>query len=180
MKIRYENTLEDLVAFNRYHCHNSPAARRERAINLWGGIALGLAGTAVVSAVLKEPYTLLGGLCASALWLLVARYYSDWWTDRRARKQYGEGENKGVLGTHELELTPDSLIEKTQYGGTVTALEAIEKLDSSDRYTFIYVSAVSGYVIPHDAVSEGSHEAFVAELRRRLQGTRAAAEGANT
>jgi hypothetical protein len=62
---------------------------------------------------------------------------------------------------------------RTPYSESNTALEVVEKVESTDKYTFIYLNAVAALVIPRDSVSEGDYEAFVEAVRERVAETHA-------
>lgn len=167
MKIRYENSLEDLVAFNRYHCDHSPTLRQMKWLLIWA--------FPLCILLVAVPLTLLAGaLEMSAAAAAIAALYAlvmpgvfrrsvDWQT----RKLYSEGANKGVLGEHELELTGDDLIERTPYGEQRMQLQAIERVATAGGYTFIYLSAIMAFVVPQDAVLDGDYEAFVERIKQR-------------
>src|SRR5438128_3845230 len=103
MKIRYENTLEDFVALNRYHFAHSPALRTQRVVIAVVGWGVPLALVApVLLAWFSEPREgdkvdraievvvlaiLLGfvGLLAFSWAWLVRRFFAwsvDWQTRR--------------------------------------------------------------------------------------------------
>jgi hypothetical protein len=179
MKIRYQNTLEDIIAFNCYHHTRSPAKRRSfRRLNgvlffvsflLLALATLGLLLIATTSFDEKLPFA--GAFGVAILGLLVA------WQSPRIRRAlisfeacrvYREGKNKNVLCVHELELTADRLIERTPVSESSNALESLERVVCTDRYAFIYQSALNAKVIPRYSVSEGDFEAFVEAVRERL------------
>lgn len=78
---------------------------------------------------------------------------------------YAEGLNRGLLGTHELELTEDGIIERSEVGEHKTTWQGIERIISTTEHTFVYVSALMAQVIPRNAVTEGDYDAFVDALR---------------
>src|SRR4051794_2871709 len=153
-------TLDDLIAFNRYHFENSPTLRRVKARITWLVPAILLVAT-VLYLFQGEYELLILPLGCAILWALLTPAVFRWSIDRSARRLYGEGSNKGMVGPHELELTADSLEESTPYGQQRAALKSIERVASSDKYSFIYLNAVMAHVVPHDAVQEGDAKAFI-------------------
>src|SRR5437588_2608321 len=115
MKIRYENTLEDIVAFNRYHFAHSPALQTQRvavAVVAWAlpvalvvpvllawfsaprqGDNIGLAIEVVLLAVLLGFVGLL-----AFFWAWIVRRVFAWSIDWQTRRLLKEGANKGLLG----------------------------------------------------------------------------------
>jgi hypothetical protein len=168
MRIRYENSIEDLVAFNRYHCNHSPTVRRARLLAMCFWMAVALGAGAAVALIAKEPVVGAAGVIGAVVGLLLTPGAFRRQTDRAVRRLLKEGANKAVLGSHELELVGDELVERTPFGETRMRIEAVERVVSDGGYTFIYVSAVGAHVIPHSAVSEGDPAAFVKTLRQRM------------
>lgn len=90
--------------------------------------------------------------------------------DRQVRRLYREGKNRGILGPHEFEVSDAMLVERTPVGETRTVLAAVERVASDGTHTFIYLSALTAYVIPHGAVTEGDVDAFIAVVERGVLG----------
>jgi hypothetical protein len=172
MKIVYENTIDDIVAFTCYHYAHSRTVRQMQAAAVWGssfvivliGVAVAVAADDPFFAVgVALSFVVLGGLNA----LFQAWYYPRYLA-RYARKFYREGKNKAI-GPHELELTDSGLVERNESGATMVRFKGIEKVVSSGKHVFIYVDAMSAHVIPCDAVSEGNWEQFVESLTQRME-----------
>src|SRR4051812_28876169 len=112
MKIRYGNTVEDLVVFNPYHTAHSPALRLQRVgitiaalvlpaavlVPVVGGIVsaareegdpIGLAAAAVVLLAVIAIGAVVSAICVWAARRLFARLM-DW----QVRRLMKEGENK--------------------------------------------------------------------------------------
>jgi hypothetical protein len=168
VRIRYENTIEDLVAFNRHHYDHSPAVRRGQRLLMWSLAVLSLEIAVAVAFAANEPAALALGVVAAIVCVFLVPSMVRRQVDRQARKLYGEGANKDVIGPHELELVGGDLVERTRLSESRTRLEAVERVISAGGYTFIYVSAITAHVIPHDAVSEGEYEKFVEILKQRM------------
>jgi hypothetical protein len=179
MKIRYDNTLDDMVAFNRFHVAHSPALRSQRTVQaILAWLIPSVATTPWIFAVSQWVdfddvagvsifYFVIGlAITAIVLWARHIRRRIGTSIDRCARRMYREGANKGMLTTHELELTPTSLIERTEFGETTTKLVAVV-----GDYTFIYLTALTAHVIPRQAVSVGDYETFVAAIAGRVDTT---------
>jgi len=84
------------------------------------------------------------------------------------RRLYAGGTNRGLAGPHDLELIGDELIERDPLGESRVKLQLIERVVTDKGYTFIYLSAVSAYIIPHAAVMEGDLAAFLKALKDQL------------
>jgi hypothetical protein len=188
MKIRYDNTIEDMIAFNRYHIAHSPALWSQRAV--YAFVAWGLPAVLVPVLLLTVAAAALEGIAIErsvaivvifalvavgslviVLWARRIRRRISGTIDGQVRRLYGEGENKGVLTTHELELTGTSLIERTIFGETITKFEAVERVVDAGDFILIYLTALSAHVIPRHAVSEGDYGEFVEAVAQRVDRT---------
>jgi hypothetical protein len=168
MRIRYNNTIDDMVALNTFHQTNSPTAKRMWKLTLWGGTLF-----LFVIITLTGRYSLAariaGGLTGAAFYVVaihVLRYLS---MGPLVRRMYAEGSQKGTLGEHEMEVTEQGLVEWTDYNEMKSAWGAIQRIETTPSHTFIYVGPIMAYVIPHGAVTEGDLRAFLGELKRHYR-----------
>src|SRR4051794_1763711 len=111
MKLRYSNTMEDVVAFGRYHHAHSPARQTVVALGRWLSLLPFVSFAAVAlyweSWEVATAFLLSGVLVAVGLpWL------TSWLSATLLGVSLCEGNLKGVLGPHELELTATHLIER--------------------------------------------------------------------
>jgi hypothetical protein len=179
VKIRFETTIEDIVAFNRFHYENSPMWRRQRMIRACVGpfiIAIITFGFYARSYIDFAPqdldnYHLLGLFlvvlnCALAVpvylyvqWRMMSALASN------VRKQLAEGSNRTVLGWREMELVNNRLFLKTELLESRLDLRAIEKIVTNDRYTYVYIASIQAFIIPMNLFPEDEYREFVAELR---------------
>jgi hypothetical protein len=187
MMIRYDNSIDDMVAFNRYHFLHSPAFRTQRVMYVILGlmIPIGLIGASIafMGSTLFEgdlaertasAFMLLvllgiaGSLSVAWLWLFRQVVLNS--LENQVRRVFRQGANKGAFGNHELELTETSLIERTAFNETATKLEAIERLVDAGNLTLIYFGSLTAYVIPRHAVTEGDYDHFVGAVAHRIAG----------
>jgi YcxB-like protein len=174
VKIHYEVTLNDLIAFNAYHSDHSQAIRRARARNVWGGpvffivLAGSLAFLNIEAPLANHVVITLLVLSVSTVWVLTMPTYLRRAATRSVLRLYGEGRNKGLFGPRELELTDAKLIARTPVSESATLLESIERVARTDRYTFVYLSALSAHVIPRAALGDHDYEQFTSALTERV------------
>ena len=180
MRIRFETTIDDVIAFNRFHFANSPAWRRQ----VW-------TQTLLVPAILVVFYLLfhlatVGAVedfedilqfgcfdgflavflaAASIAWAFFIRWHMNSSLERNTRRFLAEGSNRVIFGWRELELVNNRLLLKTELIKSSLDLRAIEKIVGNDRYTYVYIAAAQAYLIPMDLYPEDESREFVAELR---------------
>jgi YcxB-like protein len=180
MKLRYENTMDDLVAFNRYHCSRSPTLRRlirsqqVFVAMLFVAVPLGfLIGTFVLWEDPVAAIVILGtaSILAAAWFSWYPSYYRRC-LDRNAKRLYAEGTNHGVVGLHDLELGNDMLIERNDSGESRIRYAKIEKLETSSDHLFIYVTSMSAHIVPLDDSTEGDPMLFRDALQLRMESAR--------
>ena len=178
MKIRFETTIDDVIAFNRFHFANSPAWRRQVWIQ-----------TLIVPAILVAIYLLLhmtsvgvvedfeeatklqklflaiffGAACIG--WGFFIRWHLNSSLERNTRRFLAEGSNRVIFGWREMELVNNRLLLKTELIESSLDLRAIEKIVGNDQYTFVYIAAAQAYLIPMHLYPEDEYREFVAELR---------------
>ncbi len=178
MKIRFNTSTEDIVAFNRFHCENSPMWRRQRIIraslvpvilaffSLYiytiksrdmdhdpdAQLSLGIALVGINLAVSVPLYFFLS-------WRILSSVTSG------VRKLLAEGSNRALLGWREMELANGRLFVKTELLEISMDMRAIEKIVANEQYTFVYYSSITAYLIPMNLFPEDEYREFVAELR---------------
>jgi hypothetical protein len=153
MKIETEITLEDLLAFNRYHIENSRFVKRRRDFMKY--LACGVSLYIILIALLD----ILGGKIASAVttiviftpFLLLTIFfskYSQYITDIYVKGMYKEGKNKNLFGHREITISDDAIVEESDSGTHATKWQSVEKVIKTEKHIFVYASSVSAYVIP--------------------------------
>ncbi len=89
--------------------------------------------------------------------------------DKQVRLVMAEGRTEGVLGEHDLLLGEDQLEERSAAGTQTTRFAAIDRVESTETHTFIYLAPAQAHVIPHAFVSEGDVADFTAVLEERCR-----------
>jgi hypothetical protein len=180
VKIQYEVTVDDLVAFAFYQSSRTLRQRGKGAI-AWGAIAtlgliavttalMGMQAALVMFPLAAVPIFFIFGM------LFKAGFRPNTWST--LRRQYEELLPREATGPHELELGDDGLVQRTPYSELRTPFRDVEGISSDGERTFIHIKPASAYVIPHRIVPEGELEAFVEAVRMKLSERSAVHEGA--
>lgn len=166
MKIRFENTVEDLVLFNRYHWDHSPRSRRTKRWLLAVPLLLVLGPAIGVGLWVQIPwfYLLAGAVVLSALYLTFAPGAFNRALDRQIRWMYSGQAGVTLIGEHELELTATELIERADEEESSMELSAIDRVASTATHTWIYLTSVQAIIIPRLGILEGDYDGFVTTL----------------
>jgi hypothetical protein len=180
VKIRFETTIDDVIAFNRFHFASSPAWRRQvwtqtllvPAILVAMYLLLRLTTVGVVEdfeAMLQigwfDGFLAIFFAAASIAWGFFIRWHMNSSLERNARRFLSEGSNRVIFGWREMELVNNRLLLKNELIESSLDLRAIEKIVGNDQYTFVYIAAAQAYLIPMHLYPEDEYREFVAELR---------------
>ena len=177
MQVRYENTMEDLIAFNLFHLRTSPHMQRSIWINTWAIPVLAALAGAVVALNTHNVVWAVWAFLFAVLYVLIYRKLSAHLMDRSIRALLTEGSNEAVLCEHALEVTPAGLVERTPVSEATTAWQAIQRIEDTDRFTFIYTQVTHAHVVPRDRVIEGDCVAFCDAVRTHAAAGREASRG---
>lgn len=173
MKIRFEITIDDIVAFNRFHFQNSPAFRRQ----VWTQMLMVpviIAGLYFLIYLNRDPFDDMGEfpwifamawVVISLAWAVGIRWQIYQSLGKNTRKFLAEGSNRIILGWREMELTNRRLIIRTELTDSSFDLRAVEKIVHNEDYTFVYIASIQAYIIPMNLYPEDEYRAFAAELR---------------
>ena len=173
LRLSYEITVDDLVAFNRYHRESSPTMKRLRLRRQWGGGLLTAVVMGAVGVLTRSGEVIFWGVFLGVAYAVI---FSALWRGRlekSVRKLYSEGNNEGVIGGRVMEIGEKGIVERTGYSETRTSWSGIKRIVSTKGYTFVYFSAATANIIPHKGVVEGDYEAFIHELKERHKSYRA-------
>jgi len=162
--LRFENTVEDLLAFQKYQYAHSSPVRKRVAVRVGVGslAAFGLMFLySMRDGVVNGVWT---GLLVSALIALVCPPLIKYRAKHQLYKMCARGDYKLLLGDGELEIVEDGIISRTPFSEGKLAWGAIEQIESTAEYTFIYVGSSSAFIIPNNRIEEGDYKAFMTAL----------------
>lgn len=166
MKIRFETTIDDNVAFSRFHFAKSGGVRKLQWYLTLPVVVLGICGVLVMMLNNLDLWPVAGILTfgVSIAWHTVIGWVFPWLNDLGVRTQLAEGSNLTLLGWREMEIVNGHLILITELSYSSLDLRAIEKILGDKEYTYVYIGSVFAYVIPMNRYPDGDCRAFVEEL----------------
>lgn len=172
MRIRYENTIEDLLAFTLHFHQKSPTLQRNR-LGVVICLAIMIIGmTFAASEITGDPIVLWIGVAGAVVIAVIYPRLYGRGVKRLSSRLYAEGKNKAVLGPHITELRDNGLFVGTDFREGTVFWKGIERIESIPGHTFVYLSAMSALVISEHSVIEGSYQNFIEELQRRWKHAR--------
>src|SRR5579871_5793260 len=98
MKLLYENTIDDLVAFNRFHCDRSPSVRRARRAATFNVAFSIILFSGILALLTEDPVALAAGAVVAVMFagMMPGGYRRQ--VDNQARRMYAEGRNRRLFG----------------------------------------------------------------------------------
>ena len=171
MEIGYEVTLADCLALNSHLMKTSPLMLKTiRKGQLWwasgplvGGTFLSIFKGIPLDAALII-LLILGVAISLPMFFLYPLYFKNC-NKKYILKVYKSGNNKGVLGVHEMIVSDECLIEKTEFNDSKIQWNSINKIDSTTDHTFIFTGDLTAYTIPHKNIISGDYAQFVEKLK---------------
>lgn len=183
--LEFTMTMDDLVAFNRFHRENSPTARRIKRYTyivlafITAGVlfflypkikAVAISETgaewpAVVTIIVWIILFLLLGPILKRRLKIESRI-----SDRLVLSQLKEGTQKGVIGSQRLILQDDGLSGENDIRKSFTKYAAVERIAEDVNYVFVYVNAMAAHVIPRREVDPVKLADFLVALRAKIAG----------
>ena len=167
MKLTYSVNIEDLIIFNEYHSEHSPFFRRARR-NYQLNSSLSVLFALIFLGYLAKSwiYPIVGAVFATAFAVIAPRRFRKQ-IRKAAERCYKEGENKGTIGIHNLEILDTELQETNPAGNQAIKWSGIERVVSTPTHGYIYVSSNAAHVVPRASVTEGDYDAFMAAVSDR-------------
>jgi hypothetical protein len=172
MVLKFSNTVDDIVAFNRYHCSASPQIRTaKRKQHLLFVLMLGAFATSLL-AYTRSPFVAAGTFGAGLAGLVLSQtLLKETFARRRdelVRRMLLESSNDGILGPRRLSVLEDRLEEESATSRNSVRYEAIGRLEETPQYVFIYLNSQQAVVVPKREVAPTELEAFMRVLRQKL------------
>lgn len=176
MNFEYSLTKQDYIDFNLFHMTYSDSMRRSISIQrfiLPIGIIIIL--PFLLASLTRIPlwYWLIVCVCMSLFWIASYPKYLGRSVSKRISKMLNEGENegKGILGKHSFSLSEDGIVDTSEHSELRTKLNAIENVVESKDHIFIYISAISAFIIPTRIFAGEDHkEEFLKKVREMAEG----------
>jgi len=177
MIIRFDETMEGLIAFQRHHYATSPSQQKSRRTQsiLFPAI---LFTVFTVSAVLQEsPLMFIVGAAAALMIFFSMRGKIDAMhldaVEKQTREMFSEGENKVVFGPRELEVTPEFLVKRSPVHEFIVRWSAVERIVETLDYGYIYWCGVAAHQIPKKQVSKDEYRAFMEAAKSAWEAAKA-------
>lgn len=149
MKFEYELTKQDLIEFNLFHITYVKSTRRSLFLQRY---ILPLAF--IVFPIFLRQFAIVPFEYGLAVFVFFYLYWVTFYLRRlkkfvskRISKMLLEGGNS-VIGSHNLEISEEGIVDKSEQTEAKTQFKAIENIMISKKHIFIYVNTNSAHIIP--------------------------------
>ena len=157
MKIEYEFTRDDFIKFNQYYCFQFNKNRvRVRLLRILIGVLWGLVFIFIILMAIKGDLRFTSDYFIVIFLLLLLSIVAVFlkqifmllikWTVIRQLKT---GKNKNLIGSKQLEILPEFIVEETECSKLIINWNGIERIEKNNDYIYIYTSSVSAVIIPN-------------------------------
>lgn len=149
MKISFELTMEDWMAFQENYFSQSKYVKRTKILITAMGSTLFIIVALWEFFEVNRNYYMIGiYLIFSLVWLVFLPKSFDKSYLKEAKKMLEEGDNSALLGIHHIELTNEYFLVKEPGTEYKTHWSTIKKVLENEKYIFIYITSASACIIP--------------------------------
>lgn len=169
MRIDYDLTREDYLAYSIHHMEHSKSIKRSLFIQRYLLSLIFFVFPFIMANATEVPlaFWLAAYTIIYILWVIYYPRYFVRSTKKRITKMINEGKNENLFGAYSIALTEDGVEQTSKTGESSVTWGGIERIDETKDHIFIYLSSVSAYVIPIRAFdNEEQKKEFMRILRR--------------
>ena len=182
MEIEFLIEKDDLAALYDYGVASTRAKKRPMILLRYiVGFLLIVVGIWILSyrvGLTMTPLSAIVILVSVLLIMILLRYWLQRQTRKAFLRAYDEGENRAIIGERRLRILDEAMEATSRFSSGTIRWEAIERIESTDSHTFIFISTVSAHAIPKHKIISGDYDAFVAAARERFEQAHAGQSGA--
>lgn len=150
MNYRYELNAQDLIDFNIFHITYSKLARRSFFVQRYI-----LSLSFLILPFILRNFTTMPLEYLMVIFFLLYIYWVAFYpkrikkiVSRKITKVLAEGKNHSVVGTHNLTITEEEIVDISEHSEARTPFQSVENIVEDKGHIFIYVNANSAHIIP--------------------------------
>lgn len=150
MKINYNQSVEDIVAFNIYHLNHSQTGKKAMLVQRLLGPIIFFFMFFIANKISDIPawYWGISFSIVGILWVIFYPKSVEKQVEKRVRKMIEEDDNKGLIGDRVLELSEKGIDVTTDYSSVNYSWESVNKIEQDRKYIYIYQSSMSAVMLP--------------------------------
>jgi YcxB-like protein len=181
MEVEYELTPEDLIAFQRYHRQHPSTSKSSRntlvSFIVWIVVFAGVFALVSARDLFNDPIAdylcsqLPGAGVGAAVAFLGIILLAKLTKKNALQKALREGRNaEKMLGKRRVVLDGQGAYTATEYFTTTFFWKGIDKIATTNRHVFFYISTATAYIVPARAFPDRRAFAAFVEAARRFHG----------
>ncbi len=171
MNFEYKLNQQDLIDFNLFHITYAKSTRRSYFIQRYILSLSFLVLPFIIKQFTNMPlgYWLVGFTLLYLYWVAFYPKRLKKIVSRRISKMLSEGKKSSVVGSHNLTITENGIVDRSEHSEAKTQFSGIENIVEDKDHIFIYVSANSAHIIPiRMFVNEEQKNELLNFLRQRV------------
>lgn len=155
MKVNYDLKKEDYIEFNLHHMGKSKTIKRTLFIEQYLIPLIFIITPFVFAKNHSNPppimYFMIPCVIMYILWTIFFPKYFRYSFKKRIEKLLNEGKNSTMFGPQTLSITDKGIFEFSEMEKSKVDMKAVERVDVTENYIYIYINAVNAYIIPSRA-----------------------------
>lgn len=165
---QFEFEIEDWLAFQKHFLLNSTKFKRTKMImTFYLPVLLAVIMLVEYRVLSKNPFFIIIAIIASALWIIFYPKRLERRTLNNAEKMINSGDNSGVLGENTVALSDEFVLYITPESECKYKWSGVKKIEETDEYYFLFLSALTAIIIPKKKV-ESEIQEFDKYLKHRI------------
>ncbi|MCP4133607.1 MAG: YcxB family protein [bacterium] len=151
MKLEFEFEMQDWMELQKNYLNNSRQFKRTKIIVI-SMLPILLCFLIIFDVMKNEfrPFSIILYSIISLLWGLFHLWFLPKRTLASMKKMIEEGDNSSILGHHEIIFDDTGFLHTQPESEQKIKWNGIKKLLESDKYYFLYNTAISAIVIPKE------------------------------
>ncbi len=170
MKIVYDMSVDDYVAFSLFTIVRSPSCRRRVLLS---GLIIPVIMFAIVFGLSISSGDWVS-ICVAAVIFGSISLWGFGGNRRRVekvnRRLLKEGANKSLLGRHELEIDKSGLAVRAPLSERKIMWGAVERIALTPDYCFVYIGAIEALIVPRRNILPEDFESLMREIEEGFRG----------
>lgn len=173
MELEYIINIADCLALNNHLINTTPEVKKAIRIGQINWSVWPFIGVFSWTLIKSIPFemaiiiiVIVTVICSLPAFFLFPIYYK-YYNRKHIKKICESGRNKGITGKHIIEITDEYFKEKTEYNDTSIPWHAIDRIESTDDYTFVFSNPTTAYIIPRQSFSSEIYNSCINEMKEK-------------
>ena len=172
-EIGFEITEEDFVQFNLFHYQKTKVGKQYLLQTRLKALALvavlffiyGYFLATLLPLHFKLWVPILASILGTAaMYPLMLKAYPRA-VRKMVKKLFKKEENKSLFCEHFLTVDEIGVSNRTAYSESKIAWGALERIETGENYTYLYIGTMQAHIIPHKSITQGDLGSFLNAIK---------------